>query len=352
MHDSAVASVQPRARQSARTCSATGRSSRAKRWRSIGSQERRLELVRASLGAGIREQVDVDLEVACADRRDDAVAVPARVRERARDRRLADAEEAQHTALGHPRARQHPPHRLGGQHVRPQALQLGRRPGQRGGDRVARLEDDRRSSSRQADRDAAVGHRRLLRDAFAEVAVRPFEPLCHRPGDAFDLRLEPAVDVDTDVGSLRQQLDRAIVVSRTEPAGEQQQVMRQTVADRPLELLGLVADDGDPGGLEPQAQHLAGEEGAVQVAPVAPDELGAARDDGDSRSRVRGRRQVAEAGCTPRRSISITRGLPPPPRDTRLPFTVTTRCSGVPALIQKRFAQSLSGALPFSSVPW
>ncbi len=72
--------------------------------------------------------------------------------------------------------------------------------------------------------------------------------------------------------------------------------MRQPVADRLLELVGVVADDRDLDRLETQAQHLGGEEGAVQVAAVAPDELRAARDDGDPGSRLGSAAQAAEAG--------------------------------------------------------
>src|SRR5581483_284694 len=58
--------------------------------------EAALQRVAALLGAGVDEQVDVDLEVSGADRRDDAVAVAACICERLRDGGLARAEEAEH----------------------------------------------------------------------------------------------------------------------------------------------------------------------------------------------------------------------------------------------------------------
>ena len=66
------------------------RSSRANRYLLERRASAPLELVRARLGPRLDDEVDVDLEVACADRHLDAVAVPARVGERLRDRRLAD----------------------------------------------------------------------------------------------------------------------------------------------------------------------------------------------------------------------------------------------------------------------
>ena len=72
MHDSAVASVSPRARQSASTSSSTGRSSSAKRYRSSGSRSAAASSSGTRLRARLDDEVDVDLEVARADRRLDA----------------------------------------------------------------------------------------------------------------------------------------------------------------------------------------------------------------------------------------------------------------------------------------
>src|SRR6266571_2978416 len=60
-------------------------------------RERRLERIGALLRPGLDEEIDVDLEVMRADRRLDAVTVPAGLLERPGDRGLADAEQAQPT---------------------------------------------------------------------------------------------------------------------------------------------------------------------------------------------------------------------------------------------------------------
>jgi hypothetical protein len=50
-----------------------------------------------------------------------------------------------------------------------------------------------------------------------------------------------------------------------------------------LEIDGVVTDDRDTCGLEPESQCLLGEERAVQIGSLAPNELAARDDDGDAR---------------------------------------------------------------------
>ena len=84
-----------------------------------------------------------------------------------------------------------------------------------------------------------------------------------------------------DAERLRDELDRAVVVRRPEPAGDEHRVgVCQRVAEHSLELRGRVADDRDARRLEPESQGLAGEKGSVQVGSLAAHEL-AARDDDD-----------------------------------------------------------------------
>ena len=89
MHDSAVASVSPRSRHSASTSSSIGARVAGEEVLRRAARRAPPRARRARLGAGLDEEVDVDLEVARADRRLDPVAVAARRGERLRDGRLA-----------------------------------------------------------------------------------------------------------------------------------------------------------------------------------------------------------------------------------------------------------------------
>ena len=83
----------------------------------------------------------------------------------------------------------------------------------------------------------------------------------------------------------RDELDRAIVVRRAEPARDSTASPSSSAArEYRLELGGLVADDRDPRRLEAEAQRLPGEERPVEIGSVAAHEL-AARDD-DHRARA------------------------------------------------------------------
>ena len=93
MHDSAVASVSPRARQASSTSASIGSSVREKRYDPTGSTRRGLERVGPGIRAGCDEEVDVDLAVAGADRHLDPLPFAARCGERLRDGRLADSVE-------------------------------------------------------------------------------------------------------------------------------------------------------------------------------------------------------------------------------------------------------------------
>ena len=95
MHDSAVASVSPRSRQAASTSASIGSSLRAKRNSASDPASAASSASPRSSAPGVDEQVDVDLGLARADRRLDALAVAAGRRERLGDGGLGDAVEAE-----------------------------------------------------------------------------------------------------------------------------------------------------------------------------------------------------------------------------------------------------------------
>ena len=99
VHDSAVASVSPRARQRSRTISATERSSSVKRYGSSAEASEAATAAPRSTASGSDEQVDVDLELACADGDVHSVPFAAGGCERLGDGRLRSSEEAQHAVL-------------------------------------------------------------------------------------------------------------------------------------------------------------------------------------------------------------------------------------------------------------
>ena len=69
-------------------------------------------------------------------------------------------------------------------------------------------------------------------------------------------------------------------MGRPEPAGDEQQLALETLAECLLELLERVPDDCDPRGLETARYELAREKRAVLVTAIAADQLAARDDDG------------------------------------------------------------------------
>jgi hypothetical protein len=80
------------------------------------------------------------------------------------------------------------------------------------------LQHKRRRGTRNADRERPFRQRRLLAHAGLEVRVRPAQALRDGPRHRFDLRLELFVDAQRTSGHASEELYRAIVVRRPEPA--------------------------------------------------------------------------------------------------------------------------------------
>ena len=283
------ASSRARGRASS-TSSSTGRSSRANRYRSSGSASARSSSSRPRLRARVDEQVDVDLEVARADRRLDAVPVAAGVGERLRDRRLARAVEAQHAprrAAARARARAAP--------ARSRARAATAAAAPRGGPGRTTTGAVRRCSSTSPgavpaspSETAPSGQRRLLAHARLEVRVRP-AAAARRPRarPRRSPRAAPSSSTSVAAGGPRDELDRAVVVRRPEPAGDDAQVgVERPPRAPPRARRGRSPTIVIRAGSSPSSSSLRGEERAVQVGALAADELAAGDDDRGPRPRT------------------------------------------------------------------
>ena len=245
----------------------------------------------------------MDLEVAGADRRLDAVAVAARVGERRRDRRLARAEEAKRRVDPAVARREHRLQRRARERGRPEPAQLAGRAREHDDD--ARRRPPRRARRRacRADHVGTLGDRGLLRTPAAKSAYgrRSRSATCAR---------SPRSGARARRRHERPPATRATSSTvRSSWVGPRPPETRQRSASLPrpervLELVRVVADDRDPRGLETEGERLAREERAVQVGALAADELAAGDDD-----RRAGRAHPAEAGTSwplrGRRSVAV-----------------------------------------------
>ena len=209
------------------------------------AREPLLELVRTGLRSGLHEEIDVQLEVPRADRHLDAVAVAACRGERLGDLRLRRAVEPHDPAPRRPRACEQPPHRLRLEHPRPEGLQLPWRPRERDRNRPDRIEDERRRRADETDDDRAFRDRRLLAHAVLEVGVGTIQARGDAAGDLFDLSRELLVGAHADARGACEELDGAVVVRRPQPTRDDEQLAVEPIAQRALEIGGVVADDGD-----------------------------------------------------------------------------------------------------------
>ena len=238
---------------------ATGRSSSANRYRSSGSRKRACERVRARLRARLDDEVDVDLEVARADRRLDAVAVAAGVGERLRHRGLARAEEPEHPALGRRRAAEHAPHRLALERARPQPPQLPRRAGQHDDDARARCRARARAPCRRSRATTAPsGSVACFVTPRRSRAYGRRRRSANRAGDRLDL----APRALGRHGAAAPATRATSSTVRSSCVGPSPPETRHTSASKPaaqrrLEVGGIVADDQDPRRLSPSASASA-----------------------------------------------------------------------------------------------
>ena len=204
--------------------------------------ERRAERVRDTraslLRARIDEQVDVDLELAGADRHLHAVALPARRRERLGDGRLGRSEEAEHPVLACRSPRQHTANSLGLERPGPEPLELPRWPREDDDDHGAEIEHEARCRSGEPERLRALRPRRLLAHARREVHVRPPETIRDHSRDRADLFFELAVENQLLPGDMRDELDRPVVVRRPQAARDEAEICVESLPERVLEVLG------------------------------------------------------------------------------------------------------------------
>ena len=136
---------------------------------------------------------------------------------------------------------------------------------------------------------------------------------------------ELGLDRRRQAGGARQELDGPVVVGRPEPSGDDEQVGRQPLAKRRLQLLGLVSDERDPRGLEAPPRQLLGEKGAVRVAAPAPHELAACDDDRSAGSQRTGGASETRFGVT---SSHRRAPVPAPGTTCGFPFRRRRRLAG------------------------
>ena len=182
VHDSAVASVRPRSRQqrrapaprSAPRCARRGTARAARRSAASSAS------ARASAPGATKRSTWISMSRAQIVTSTPSPSPPAASSACATaDSR--DAVEAQHAPLGRPRAREQPPQRLGLERLRPERLQLARRPRQRHRDARRRASSDerRRGAGEPGDdralraRSPACGRRARSRRTAASAARRP-----------------------------------------------------------------------------------------------------------------------------------------------------------------------------------
>ncbi len=153
---------------------------------------------------------------------------------------------------------------------------------------------------------APSGSVACLRTPGAKSAYGRWRRVGHGAGQLLDRRLELLLDVEPHAGRVGEQLDRAVVVRRPEPARDDEQVVLEPAAKRRLEIGRVVADDRDPSRFDTAAEQVRREVRAVAIRPVAANELGARRDD----------RGDCYAACQPVFVTMPTRGCAPGTRTT------------------------------------
>ena len=119
------------------------------------------------------------------------------------------------------------------------------------------------------------------------------------------MRLELGVDTERRPRHACDDLDRAVVVRRSEPPRDEAHVRLGSRAQRCLEIGRMVTDYQDPLGRQAERERLSCVEGPVAVGSLAAHEL-AARDD-DRRARTRAHPLTAVAPETVSRPCGSSR---------------------------------------------
>ena len=277
----------PRSRQRSSTISSTDRRPSERGSGSSRSRERRLERAPALLGRRARRRGRRGSR--SRGRRSSPRPRPRRRPPPASACATADSPGPKKRSVrrsGGVAAVEHRPHGFDLERPRPEPLQLARRARQDDDRRPVRVDDEagRRAGeperrSRPRARSPACARRPRSPRTGASAARRPRgrQPSICASSSSSTCSARPA--------TLRDELDRPVVVRRPEPTRARDEIGRgERLAQRRLELVGVVADDLDPRRLEPEREQRASEERAVQVGPVAAHEL-AARDD-DHRPRA------------------------------------------------------------------
>ena len=131
---------------------------------------------------------------------------------------------------------------------------------------------------------APSGSVACLRTPGCEIGVGTAHALGEPPRDLLDLALEAGIHGQGPARDPRHELDRPVVVGRPETARDEADVRLESLAQRRLELVGVVTDDRDAHRLEAELECLPGVERPVQVSPLAAHELAARHDDRRARA--------------------------------------------------------------------
>ena len=202
----------------------------------------------------VAEELDPDLAVVCADRRLDPFRLASGLRERPRHRRLAHPVHAQDPVLRRLRAVRAPAAPPSSSNAAcHRRRSSGGGPGRTTATAPSGLDDEARCRPCDPDHPPAV---RALSPAFGRLPRTPRTDAGGARRSAARHARSPRELGSTDdgtAGGARQELDGPVVVSRPESAGDDEQVGRQALAKRRLQLLGLVSDERDPRGLEARA---------------------------------------------------------------------------------------------------
>ncbi len=132
---------------------------------------------------------------------------------------------------------------------------------------------------------------------------------------------------------------------RPESARDRAERRSQPFPERAFQLVRAVADDHDPGDLEPEPDQLAREERPVAVGELSANELAAGDEDGGARPR----QPTVDAGAIP---LGVTMKTPTstPGAGLRFPLSFQVRLAGWPTFSHS-FRARKRCVCPCSSVP-